>query len=214
MKSRYQALGFGPEDEIGLRSFEHHARQAGLTAVQTQRWLEAFARDSHQFGNWPMERKVEWANAQAHTLGLGTDQLQAIVGWGNAAIERGAHDVAFATPAAADLRREQAEIEQIMKDNPDQYWSDENLQLRYSDVLEAQSARTDLAPIGATFDVPAQAAPVAPQAHRGAVIEAMMGDHSSEYWRGPKAEALQAEYRSLVAPAGNDQSATPSTPEN
>jgi hypothetical protein len=36
-------------------------------------------------------------------------------------------------------------------------------------------------------------------AQRIASIEAMMGDRHSEYWKGPKANAMQAEYRDLVA---------------
>lgn len=36
-------------------------------------------------------------------------------------------------------------------------------------------------------------------AQRIASIEALMGDRHSEYWKGPKAAAMQAEYRELVA---------------
>jgi hypothetical protein len=36
-------------------------------------------------------------------------------------------------------------------------------------------------------------------AQRIASIEALMGDRHSEYWKGPKANAMQAEYRELVA---------------
>ncbi len=36
-------------------------------------------------------------------------------------------------------------------------------------------------------------------AQRISSIEALMGDRHSEYWKGPKANAMQAEYRELVA---------------
>jgi hypothetical protein len=46
--------------------------------------------------------------------------------------------------------------------------------------------------------VPAGADQVRTVSDRKASLEAMMGDRNSEYWKGPKAEAMQAEYRAIL----------------
>lgn len=101
-----------------------------------------------------------------------------------------------AAPGGDQPGTELAEIERAI--GTPAYWRDDTMQARYRDLIDAREA-------GAT----PPAAP-SPAMRRLAEITALMGDHRSAYWRGPDADALQAEYRGLVeADAARQPSATP-----
>ncbi len=85
----------------------------------------------------------------------------------------------------ADISTEIAEIEQLQRDDNVSYWKSD-LPDRYGELIAAKEAGT-----------PAPAGPSAND-RRIAEIEGLMSDTYSEYWRGPKADILQREYRDLI----------------
>ena len=85
-----------------------------------------------------------------------------------------------------DIAQEIETIETDMADDFAGYQGNAAKQARYGELLAAQEAGT--------------AAPAQPDAAtaRRTEIEGMMGDPRSPYWKGSKADKLQAEYRSLL----------------
>jgi hypothetical protein len=78
-----------------------------------------------------------------------------------------------------------AEIEEIMRTDFPRYLRDQQMQDKYYELL--QGSIDNRLPIANDADIA-----------RVAHIETLMGNPSSDYWRGENAAALQSEYRALL----------------
>ncbi len=96
-----------------------------------------------------------------------------------------------------DINAEIEEIEAGMEADNAAYWDDNLLQERYGQLLAAKESGS-----------PAPAGPDAATARR-AEIETLMADPRSKYWRGSRSEAIQAEYRDLIAVDGEPGAPAP-----
>ncbi|MPZ31196.1 MAG: hypothetical protein GEV13_09405 [Rhodospirillales bacterium] len=85
----------------------------------------------------------------------------------------------------ATTDREIVEIEQAMHADINAYHRDSGMQARYLELLTAREAGQAPAPVAAV-------------GREVAEIERLMADHRSEYWKGPRAAALQQRYRELI----------------
>jgi len=100
-------------------------------------------------------------------------------------------------------------LEKMMGDPNSPYWASktgEALQAEYRNILDMVDPRP--AP---------RAALAAPSRSSGrrAEIEKMMADTSGDYWRGPRADQIQTEYRALLAaPEAAAPASNASTPTN
>ena len=98
------------------------------------------------------------------------------------------------TPAVTERIRQ---IERVIREDNRAYWRNEAMQLELRQLLASQE--TGAPPPPATV------------VSRKSELQSMMGDRGSDYWRrGAEGEALQAEYRSIVAAEQSvDTGATP-----
>ena len=98
-------------------------------------------------------------------------------------------------------------LEKLMGDPSSAYWNPKTgpaLQAEYRTILDMADPR------------PSRAAGAAPSRSSGrrAEIEKMMADTSGDYWRGPRADQIQTEYRNLLAAPEAAPASTTSTPSN
>ena len=85
-----------------------------------------------------------------------------------------------------DDSRELVEIRELMKSDPQGYWSDPHLQQRHGELLSAREAGAR-APVDDRVEAEI------------AELRRLAGDDSSPYWNGPRATELQARYAELIA---------------
>jgi hypothetical protein len=114
-----------------------------------------------------------------------------------------------ATPAPASKAhmKRLGQLENLMGNPASAYWNPKSgpaLQAEYRTILDMGDPRP--AP---------RVAPVAPHADRRAEIEKLIGNDRSEYWKGPRANEIQNEYRGLLsAPEAAAPASTASTASN
>lgn len=128
----------------------------------------------------------DWAGAK----GIGDRQRGALLNWHQATDEyleqHGGELPPLAAPAAQDAGRERAEIERIMREDPQRYWREEALQHRYYELIEGGGVQSTVSPLRGNES-------------RQREIEALMyrpdGGPNPAYWNDA---GVQAEYRGLL----------------
>jgi hypothetical protein len=88
-----------------------------------------------------------------------------------------------------EKKARRAELERQMKDKQSDYWKGEKAeghQAEYRQLLDDESEEQRAGDQGG------------PDEQREREIQALMADRGSDYWKGPKSEGLQKEYRALV----------------
>jgi hypothetical protein len=94
--------------------------------------------------------------------------------------------------ASQDILQEIEAIEEAMRLDRTRYNRDERMQARYRELLEAQQRGETTAPQSSR-------SPIEDEIAR---LEALMGNKQSEYWKGPKADAMQTRLRELYSLRG------------
>jgi hypothetical protein len=185
------------------------AKRAGWSEHQIESLLEFHGRElvpRFESGQLEGDAAMQMLFDQAVQLGVPEDAREALVEWHTSTVAyMQEHDGALPPQARGPVEEaasELKEIEQIMREDPRRYWSDEKLQHRMHDLLEATQAP------------PPAPAPGLSKEGRGRLtqLEGLMGDLRSEYWAGPQSQGLQAEYRNLVDMAGASGGGAASSP--
>lgn len=192
LPDRYKYLGLGDEDGAGLRALRDHVIRTGGSLVKMERAIGVYARNPDALARLSDDDWIAWVDRTAAEIGATAEEVKSFFEWGAKVVTSG-YESTFAAPqTAAQLQAARDEIEKKMAANFDAYQADAELQARYRDVIEQQQALG--APAAAT-----EGKRTPEDEQLIAEIERQMGDPSSAYWRGPRAAAMQAEYRELIS---------------
>jgi hypothetical protein len=194
---RFEAYGFAAADADLVNSFRYAAKRAGWSAHKTEQAFEWFKSVQSNLGHMTTEQRLaSFAEFTAARGWRGADTDVAL-DWfeiAQGALDRGEPPPLAPAPTAHEDNARRAEIEQLMREDPNAYWRDVGLQ----DELYEIGARAD----GSVVASSSEAVPVAPAANasgRRGEIESLMRTSPDAYWRDP---GVQAEYRALLGGSG------------
>jgi hypothetical protein len=185
---RFREYGLSDDDADLVNSFRHAARRAGWSSGRVEEAFAWFKERGH--GQMSPEARMQSFREFVGARGWGDAETDQALGWFNdtaSRIESGrALDLPPAPTAQEDATR-RAELEGLMRTDPDAYWRDAGLQ----DELYEINARAEG---GSSSSTPA-ATSTPQQASRRSEIETMMREDLNGYFRDA---GVQAEYRALL----------------
>jgi hypothetical protein len=199
MHPRYASYGLGDADSELISSFKFAARQAGWSPPRIEQAFEWYRDNAVHIDSMTLEQKVASFEEYTSARGWTDGELGNALAWFDtaaSAIDRGEAPPMPPVPTPAQDQMRRAELEKLMRENPDAYWRDPQVQ----DELYEINARADgsAGPVVGVAPAEVPAVPAAPTGRR-AEIETMMRQAPSEYWGNP---GVQAEYRALLAEGG------------
>jgi hypothetical protein len=140
-----------------------------------------------------IRRSAAGFGLEPHAVDQAFDDIESVA-------DMGFPDFAPLAPLPADDQRRLEEIGDIMRKDPHRY-TRENLGDEAVDIRNRLGSE-----LGTSRPIPTEAPA---RNDRIDELRGMMRDPASNYWRGPRAESLQAEYRALhTEPTGGQPSAS------
>ncbi|MEY9428876.1 hypothetical protein ABH975_004191 [Bradyrhizobium ottawaense] len=183
--------GFTEADAAGLAYVRALARQQGITPDALHKYEGQYLA-THR--SWRGKDREEFIRRAASGIGLEPHVIDATFDDIEHASEHGIPDVKAPAPSPAEDQRRLQEIQDILRSDRRKYDQD-NLGDEMIDIRRRLGAEAGMSVQPIPTEAPARNA-------RIDELRDMMRDPASNYWRGPRAEATQAEYRQLVGGGG------------